>query len=519
MTFSLEMKRPAAKLWMLCISIHTLAVFSVSADVTDGRFVAWNESATVLTVEATGNQEILLKPDAVNATPGWALNHVGKKFSTGTTYSYPDNTVTNTPVRLYLIDTAVANPATFVTANPNLTFEGPILVRGSNDPEVSTPRAHGTQMLSLIAGVDTGVAPGTPIHVVNYDIYPNVNTTASLVSAAIIQAIQHHQSSTDGMRSVICIATSSIDPYESFIIDDSIDVALAKGITVILSAGNIGQDAADFTPPSNGTKNGVICVGASDSSDVKLTESNFGVPVDILAPGLDVRTRSESATSAYVTMTGTSPATALVTGAVLAKLSASPTHTPAGIESALKAAAEVTESGPCILRTVVAPDSTHIPPDISPDGPITSLPSPSPLTWDSGGTALKSLPPGGGSGNPTAPSPTDTDSDGIPDIVEIFHGMPDENPQGPVINLTANQEIQFKFPISSDLFDGGDPFILRNGYTWRIRCSSTMSDWTVPDGYLSKSTDAQGRAWIIATFPANEPSCFARIEIIDPAAE
>ena len=158
--------------------------------------------------------KVILRPDSVNTDADWALSRVGMNFpnAPANSYAYPDTTV---PVRLYLIDTAVANPASFVAANPKLTFEGPIsIVSGS----ASTPRAHGTQLLSLIAGVQTGIAPGTPIHVVNYDIYPNSETTTnSLLNSAIIKAIQHHRNpNTPKMRAAICIATSSVESAFSF---------------------------------------------------------------------------------------------------------------------------------------------------------------------------------------------------------------------------------------------------------------------------------------------------------------
>lgn len=460
-----------------------------------------------------GAGEILLHPDSVNADPGWALNRVGEMFTAGDSYTYPDTTV---PVRLYLIDTAVANPASFVAANPKLTFEGTVLVRGNNDPSVSTPRAHGTQLLSLIAGKETGVAAGTPIHVVNYDIYPNATTTNSLLIDAIVRAVDHHKHpNTLKMRAAICIATSSISPAESPFVEDTIDYALSEGIPVILSAGNIGQNAANIVPSSNGTKDGVICVGASDANDIALSDSNFGAPVDILAPGLDVRTRSSSATSAYVPMTGTSPAAALVAGAVLAELSINGSLTPEQVETAIKASAKVAAGGgPGLLRTTYASTVTII----NPDGPVIPSDEPIPLT----ATAPLNAPAGDSIENEGGiTASVDADSDGIPDMIEIFHsGCCDKIPAPPALSLATNQgipQIQYKFPVAFDLFRSANPFALANGYTWGIRATSNFKSWQVPVGSLSKATDANGQTWLIATFPGGQHSCFVQIEIHPPA--
>jgi hypothetical protein len=477
------------------------------------RFLALIFSVQAAVAFPAGAEEIILRPDGVNADAEWALSRIGEEFS-GTavnSYSYPDSTV---PVRLYLVDTAVANPASFVAANPKLTFEGPILVRGNNDPTVSKPRAHGTQMLSLITGVETGIAPGTPIHVVNYDIYPNATTTNSLLSSAISKAIAHHKNpNTPKMRAAICIATSSTESASSYMIGVNIDAALAAGIPVILSAGNLGQDAATIVPSSNGTKDGVICVGASNTADLKLGISNFGAPVDILAPGDGVRTRSQSATSAFVAMTGTSASAALVAGSVLAELSINGSLTPAQVEGAIKASAVIPTSGPGLLRTTYASMVTII----NPDGPV--IPSTSPLLLAGTASLGQSQPISKASvENNSAITPSqDSDSDGIPDMIEIFHsGNSDKIPAPAVLSLTADQKIQFKFPIAFDLFRSANPFALVNGYRWSIRCTSDFKNWEIPVGSLSKTTDAMGQIWLTATFPASQPACFATIEITAP---
>jgi hypothetical protein len=245
---------------------------------------------------------------------------------------------------------------------------------------------------------------------------------------------------------------------------------------------------------------------------VKLASSNFGAPVDLLAPGLGVPSRSISATSAIVLMDGTSPAAALVTGAVLAKLSASPTHTPAGIESSLKAAAEVSALGPKLLRSIVPTNNTFLAPDVAPDGRVTN--GPIPLTWVQPSVARSAAAPAVSASAPHPPA-ADANGDGVPDIIGVFHGTPEGKLDSPAISLTADQMVRFKFAIDSDLFDIGEPFLLRNGYTWQIRCSSNLTSWTVPDGDVEKST-VDGRTYLTAIFPASGPACFVQIEVIAP---
>ena len=445
--------------------------------------------------------ESQLRPSGANGTPGWGLARIGGATSETASYNYPDSI---NPVRLYFIDTAVANPSNWIGANPKLTLEKSVLIRGSGDPVSSSEFKHGTQMLSLIAGRETGATPGTPIRVVNYDIYPQGGTTSTtLLAKAVTEAVKDYRNSTNPLPAAICIASSSTAAATSYTLQSSIQMAISEGIPVIISAGNLGANASAYIPSAYGTIEGVICTGATDRSDKRLTSSNFGAAVDLLAPGLEIRTLGINPAAPFELMSGTSPAAALAAAAALIEISVNGTRSPAVIESALKATAAKPSSGPPLLRVIVAP------PAIAPDGPITDPASPIPLSSNSSGFA---------EGSGTAPA--DSDSDGIPNLVETFRGTNPAlketvNPL-PAISLSANQQTQFCFPISRDLFDSSHPFSLRNGYIWRVRCTATFTSWNVPNGSLSKFTDAAGQVWITATFPATGPACFARVEIATP---
>ncbi len=290
-------------------------------------------------------------PCGVNNAPEWALDKIGQPRPDGPAYTYPDTT---NPVRLYLIDTAVANTGNWMGANPKLVFEKSVKLRGINDPPESSTD-HGTKMLSLIAGMNTGIAPGTPIHVVNFDIFTvsgsTVTTTTSLLIDALKQAVADHkaQVAPNKMPAVICIATSSETPAISGALSFEIGKAVTAGIPVIVSAGNQGPtgNAASYIPAAYGTMEGVICVGASNSNDLAISISNTGTPVDLLAPGNSVRVRTDVAASPFGFMTGTSPASALVAGSALIELSINGLEsplTPAEVESRLKARGQ-TSSG------------------------------------------------------------------------------------------------------------------------------------------------------------------------------
>lgn len=65
----------------------------------------------------------------------------------------------------------------------------------------------------------------------------------------------------------------------------AIEYAHEKGAVVVVAAGNDGVDVADWSPA--GLEH-VIAVGASDSQDAHAVFSNWGLGIDLVAPGTDV---------------------------------------------------------------------------------------------------------------------------------------------------------------------------------------------------------------------------------------
>ncbi|MGJ8633051.1 MAG: S8 family serine peptidase [Luteolibacter sp.] len=428
-----------------------------------------------------------------NTAPNWGLEKIGEQEDDGTSYSYPDNT---NPVRLYLIDTAVANPGNWMDENPNLIFEGTTLIRSYGDPTTSSEFAHATGMLSLISGVTTGVAPGTPIHVTNYDIYPNGDSSSgTLLESAIWNAVFEYQDAEPQIPAVICIANGSLGTGSSSSLQSTIEFAVEEGITVVISAGNSNADASNFIPSSYGTIDGVICVGATDSSDLKTSISNYGSAVDISAPGENIKARSYLAADTFYYSNGTSPASALVAGSALAELSMNGSLTPAEVESTLIAAAAVssTDGAPPILRTTPTASATIA----LPDGPITDPSTPISLAYD----------------ELTVPDLSEQ-STSTPEL-SVFYGTTGDSETSNLVSLSPEDEILFTFPVNLTLLDPDNIFSMRNGYSWRICCGENLNSWAVPMGSLSKSTASDGTVWITATIPANNDHGFIRIEVID----
>ena len=107
-------------------------------------------------------------------------------------------------------------------------------------------------------------------------------------------------------------------------LSDAIERARAAGVLFVAAAGNAGLSNDRFAHyPSNYPHDNVVRVAASDKSDRLASFSNYGTKsVDLAAPGLNIySTRSGGR---YLTLSGTSMATPLVSGVLATMLAERP---------------------------------------------------------------------------------------------------------------------------------------------------------------------------------------------------
>lgn len=420
--------------------------------------------------------EIPMVPNGAVANAGWALARLNNGGSMASqSFVYPETT---NPVRLFLIDTGVAHAATWFSLNPNLTFKHSELISSFGDPVTSDAVDHGTRMLSLIAGPETGAALGTPIQLVNFNVYPGGEGSASTsgrVAAGIFAAIDY-QLDHPGIPAVICLASGSSLGATSTTLSAAVAQAVGAGITVIVSAGNEGANAASYIPSAYGTQAGVICVGASDLDNKHLSTTNSGTAVDLYAPGQNVRTlaMANPQLGSYEPINGTSPATALATAAAIIELSKNPGLSPAQVETALKS------------------------------GAVASITAPAPATSPASLIQVVADPEG------------DSDGDGTADLLESFFASnPADagNLPSPISLARIPGQAQLGFSISAELLNPASPYLLTNGGTWKVRWSENLGTWQDATGTLSLGTEVAGKIPVTFSMPTNATSCFLRIEV------
>jgi len=162
---------------------------------------------------------------------------------------------------------------------------------------------HGSHVAGIVGGKTYGVAKAVSLHSVRV---LNCYDQGSL--SDLIDGVNWVASN----RLLPAVANISIQSGYSAALNAAIDSAVANGVTVVVAAGNASEDACNYSPSSASS---AITVGASTIFDQMWPYSNWGACVEILAPGENITSASNTGDRATIVATGTSMAAPFVAGA------------------------------------------------------------------------------------------------------------------------------------------------------------------------------------------------------------
>ncbi|PHH59450.1 hypothetical protein CDD81_3180 [Ophiocordyceps australis] len=169
---------------------------------------------------------------------------------------------------------------------------------------------HGTHVAGIVGGAQFGVAKRANIVSVKALWSSNEVGGGAAPATGIIAAIQW---SLDDMekngrlgRSVINLSLGKAS------LEDAVKGAFKKGVLSVKGAGNQGLPAEWERPHG---QDSVLTVGAIDHTGREWASSNYGKAIDILAPGVDIK--SADSQNGVKLMSGTSMATPHITGLAL----------------------------------------------------------------------------------------------------------------------------------------------------------------------------------------------------------
>jgi serine protease AprX len=290
---------------------------------------------------------------AVNADDMWAKGYTGKG------------------VGVALIDTGVVPVQGLRSGN---VVNGPDLSLDSQAAQGNLDAfGHGTHMAGIIAGNDAallgggfkGIAPQAKLLSVRVGAHDGAADVSQLV-AAVDWVVQHRND--NGMNVRVLNLSFGTDGTQSTTLDPlthAIENAWRAGITVVVSGGNGGSTRSSLDNPARDPF--VIAVGADDTHGTNGTADDT-IPVfssrgsltrhvDVLAPGqsivslrnpgsvIDVEYPGGRVDTRYFKGSGTSQATAVVSGAVALLLQQRPDLTPDDVKRMLMLTAQPVAGG------------------------------------------------------------------------------------------------------------------------------------------------------------------------------
>ena len=223
-------------------------------------------------------------------------------------------------------------------------------VRGLNAFDLSLnsgdDNGHGTHVAGTIAGKVYGVAKGArvvAVKVLDRDGRGSLQTILNGLEWTRLEVIDSYVDDLVHRRRVRrSLINMSLGSGVSTSINRMVEQLTDLGIVNVAAAGNENQNACNVSPASHFRS---ITVGASTTSDTKASFSNFGLCVDIFAPGTDIRAAWHTSDTAFNRIQGTSMAAPLVAGLVARHLTLNPFATPDEVSASISCTATGTLFG------------------------------------------------------------------------------------------------------------------------------------------------------------------------------
>jgi subtilisin family serine protease len=193
---------------------------------------------------------------------------------------------------------------------------------------------HGSHVAGIVGGKTYGVAKEVNLHSVRVLNCYDQGTLSDLIAGLDWVTANHIAPA---------VANVSILSGYSAALNSAIENAVAAGVIVIVAAGNNADDACNYSPSSASS---AITVGASTAADQQWAYSNWGTCVDILAPGENIMSASNTDDRATIVATGTSMAAPFVAGAAALYLQNDRSATPLTVADSIfaRSSAGVTTS-------------------------------------------------------------------------------------------------------------------------------------------------------------------------------
>jgi serine protease len=249
-----------------------------------------------------------------NAT--WGLDRIDQRdFPLNQTYNYDTNAVN---VDVYIIDTGIRGSHVEFGGRVTNGYTAIADDNGTNDCN-----GHGTHVAATVGGAIYGVAKSVELHPVRVLGCNGSGSTAGVIAGVDWVANNH---------ATPAVANMSLGGGASTALDDAVRAAIASGVTFAIAAGNSNANACNSSPAR---VEQALTVGSTTNTDARSSFSNFGVCLDLFAPGSSITSAWNTSDTATNTISGTSMATPHVAGVAALYLATNPSASPSAVRTAL----------------------------------------------------------------------------------------------------------------------------------------------------------------------------------------
>jgi subtilisin family serine protease len=257
------------------------------------------------------DQTVSLSADQGGAT--WGLDRIDETNRIlDTVYHY---NATGAGVHAYIIDTGIR--ADHVEFTGRLVQAGTSTVGDANG--TNDCNGHGTHVAGTVGGTTWGVAKQVSLVPVRV-----LNCRGSGSWSGVIAGVDWVANN----RILPAVANMSLGGGLSSSVNAAVAGAVARGVTMVVAAGNSNANACSYSPASEPS---ALTVGATTNTDTRASYSNYGSCVDLFAPGSSITSSWNTGATSINTISGTSMASPHAAGVAALVAQANPLASPAAI--------------------------------------------------------------------------------------------------------------------------------------------------------------------------------------------
>lgn len=279
------------------------------------KMQALANNPNILVVE----DDLQVTTTAIQSPAPWGLDRIDQQ-SLPLSNSFDDADLQGANTYSYVVDTGIDATNIDFESRVAAGFTSVLDGRGSADCN-----GHGTHVAGIVGGKSYGAAKKTNLIPVRVLDCAGSGSYSSVISGLDWIAANYRAGDA-------AVVNMSLGGPASSTLDGAVRNLIAKGVTVVVAAGNSNADACNYSPSR---VLDAISVGATSNNDARASYSNYGTCLDLFAPGSAI-TSTWLGSSGTNSISGTSMASPHVAGVIARFLAQNPGLTPAQVSNSVK---------------------------------------------------------------------------------------------------------------------------------------------------------------------------------------